>query len=34
VGRRIEIWDRQSWQDYTATADYEEAAEKLADLEF
>jgi len=34
VGRRIEIWDRKSWQDYTATADYEEAAEKLADLEF
>jgi MraZ protein len=34
VGRRIEIWDKKSWQDYTATADYEEAAEKLADLEF
>jgi MraZ protein len=34
VGRRIEIWDKKSWQGYTATADYEEAAEKLADLEF
>ncbi len=34
VGRRIEIWDKNSWEDYTATADYEEAAEKLADLEF
>lgn len=34
VGRRIEIWDKNSWQEYTATADYEEAAEKLVDLEF
>jgi len=34
VGRRIEIWDKKSWQDYSAAADYEEAAEKLTDLEF
>jgi len=34
VGRRIEIWAKEKWNAYTAEDDYEEMAEKLADLEF
>jgi len=34
VGRRIEIWSKEKWNAYTAEDDYEDMAEKLADLEF
>ncbi len=34
VGRRIEVWAKEKWDAYTAEDDYEEMAEKLADLEF